>query len=683
MVVLVNLSFARQAFGFFYLMFIPGFLILKLLKLNAIGSLETILFSAGFSIAIVMLVGLFLNIFSPMLSFAGPLSIVPLLIAINVIVLIFSVVAYYKGASFRLFSGKFPKKHLVLTLLLTVPLILSIVGVMLVNLSENNFVLLLMILTISIFVIIGLDPCEKFPKNLYAFMVFILSISLLYHGSLVSNHIVGFGSDSHVEHFVFRNTLNHAYWDLANPFKGSLGLGRMHSMLSITILPVIYSVILNMDPTWVFKIIYPIIFSFVPLCLFWTWRRYIGEKLAFASVFLFVAQETFYTEMLGLNRQMIAELFFVLLVLLTVDRAIKPVNRFLCFAILSFGLVVSHYGLSEIFLFFISVALLSLLVFRKNTQQLTVSMVILFFVIMFAWYLYISNASVFSSILEFSDYVYRQLSDFFNPASRGETVLRGLGLEPPPTVWNAVSRVFAYITEALILIGFVGLIAKCVKPNYCREYYAFTLIAMGFLGALIVVPGLAETLNMTRFYHVLLFFLAPLCTLGAEVVVKMIFRQRKSFIALILLISVLIPYFLFQTSFIYEIVGSTSWSLPLSGYRMGTRKQLKYGVITDQEVLAAKWLSQNTDKEHTVYGSFLLPFVSFGFVDLDSLRALTNVTRVGADSFVYLGKVNVIDEVVVVNYVWNTSDIYHSTLRFLGCIYSSGSCEVYKSTLGP
>ncbi len=44
---------ARQVVGFLYLTFIPGFVILKLLKQDDLGLAETALFSVGLSIAFV------------------------------------------------------------------------------------------------------------------------------------------------------------------------------------------------------------------------------------------------------------------------------------------------------------------------------------------------------------------------------------------------------------------------------------------------------------------------------------------------------------------------------------------------------------------------------------------------------------------------------------------------------
>ncbi|MHA1834599.1 MAG: hypothetical protein ACTSV7_11510, partial [Candidatus Baldrarchaeia archaeon] len=48
--ILLNIPVARQVIGFIYLTFVPGFIIIKLLKLK-LSRLETVLFSVGFSIA--------------------------------------------------------------------------------------------------------------------------------------------------------------------------------------------------------------------------------------------------------------------------------------------------------------------------------------------------------------------------------------------------------------------------------------------------------------------------------------------------------------------------------------------------------------------------------------------------------------------------------------------------------
>ena len=96
------------------------------------------------------------------------------------------------------------------------------------------------------------------------------------------------------------------------------------------------------------------------------------------------------------------------------------------------------------------------------------------------------------------------------------------------------------------------MLLRKVNIRWEIEHYLFTVIAMALLGAIIVLPGLAGTLNMTRFYHIVLFFLAPLCVVGVEFLVHSVIRQKKELAVSILLLVVLVPYFLFQTNFVYE-----------------------------------------------------------------------------------------------------------------------------------
>jgi len=73
---LFDIPIARQVLGFCYFTFLPRFIILKLLKVNKLNKVETILFSVGLSIAFLMIVGLLINEFSFVLGFPQPLSLV-------------------------------------------------------------------------------------------------------------------------------------------------------------------------------------------------------------------------------------------------------------------------------------------------------------------------------------------------------------------------------------------------------------------------------------------------------------------------------------------------------------------------------------------------------------------------------------------------------------------------------
>jgi len=278
----------------------------------------------------------------------------------------------------------------------------------------------------------------------------------------------------------------------------------------------------------------------------------------------------------------------------------------------------------------------------------------------------------------------QQLNDFFNPKSRGEMVLRGLGLEPPPTIWNMLSRMFAYLTEALIAIGFIGLITKRRKAHLDIENFIFTTLSVAFLVALILIPGLANTLNMTRFYHILLFFLAPLCLLGAETIIGFIRKPNIKTGSSVLIIMVLVPYFLFQTNFVYEVVKTDIWSVPLGKYRMeAVRLRGMFGYLDCYRVFGAQWISSNVAVGQVQIYSDLWSkdeLRCYGLVYLGYIQRISNVTEIKSNDVVYLNSLSVIDEITVGSpqLLWNTSELH--SLGNLSKIYSNGGSEIYKNT---
>jgi uncharacterized membrane protein len=682
--VFLDIPVARQIVGFVYFTFVPGFIAVKLLRMNELDRLEMILFSIGFSLAFLMIGGLVINAFGLASGFLEPLSLMPLMIVLNVTILVGVILAYLRKDDVRLFGDLRLGLPPISVLIISLP-IFGIIGAIWVTIHGNNLILLAMIAVIALIFVTGITFRKVFPSKAYAIAILAIALFLLYQSTFISRNLVSFGSDIANELFLSQSTQNHAFWSSASLFPGNEGYGRMYSMLSVTILPAVYSILLNMDLTWVFKIVYPLILSLVPLGLYQLWQSMLGKKRAFIAAFLLMAQATFYTEMLGLARQVIAELFFVLLLIVLFNKKIKPLNRAICFMVFSIALVTAHYALAEIFLFFISLTLIYFIISRHQGRRISGLLVVFFFVTMFSWYIYISGSATFNSLVDFGNYVSGQLGNFFNPSSRGPTVLLGLGLEAAPTLWNTISRAFAYLTEALIVLGIIGLITRKIDVQFEREYSVFTLAAFAFLIALIAVPGLANTLNMARFYHILLFFLAPMCVLGAEFLFQLIHKRRIKIGASILLVVVLVPYFLFQTGFVYEITGTQSFSLPLSKHRMDAFfLRWNVGYFDDSEVFGALRMSRNVDVNSSrIYADAASNGLLISYIYAGDIEVLSNVTVLSQNSLIYLNKANLVDNVALgPDYLWNTTSI-SQTLSFTDNVYSNGGCEIYQNVTMP
>jgi uncharacterized membrane protein len=310
---------------------------------------------------------------------------------------------------------------------------------------------------------------------------------------------------------------------------------------------------------------------------------------------------------------------------------------------------------------------------KKPSANLHLSLIILFFVAMFGWYIYTSGAVVFNSFLDFGGHVSSQLGDFFNPYARGETVLTGLGLVQSPSTLNTISRGFAYVTQFFIIFGIMAQIKKKTRFQFEREYMIFSLIAVILLAALTIVPGFANTLNMTRFYHIILIVLAPFCIIGMWAFVKIVFKHEKQLPVLLLVIAILVPYFLFQTNFIYEVTKTDSWSIPLSKHRMDPlRLYGELGFIDSYSVYGAQWYSRNVPYERNSIADMGLytSLIAYGLVHRGHVRELVNETILNPNEFVFLSYISFID-----------SNVTRNTLTMMqietSVIYSNGGSEVH------
>jgi uncharacterized membrane protein len=117
-------------------------------------------------------------------------------------------------------------------------------------------------------------------------------------------------------------------------------------MLSVTILAPILSIIPKIDLTWTLKVVYPILFSMVPLGLYDIFRKQTNSKIAFLSSFIFISFFAYYMEMVALARQEIGEIFLILLVMVMISDELDYMRRSIFFIVFGASLAVSHYGLA-------------------------------------------------------------------------------------------------------------------------------------------------------------------------------------------------------------------------------------------------------------------------------------------------------------------------------------------------
>ena len=694
----LHIPFLRQFIGFFYLTFIPGIIILRILKLHELDSLETILYAVGLSLASLMFSGLLLNTLYPLFSLSKPISLIQLLITISGVVILLCVICYKRDSDF------FAESYINLKDILSLPALFlyllpffTILGTYSVKYRNSNFLLMFMVVLIALIVFfIGFDIF--IPKKLYSLAIFLISFSLLFHNALISNYLWGW--DIHFEYYYSNLVLKNLIWNSAT-------YGNVNAMLSIVMLAPIYSFITGLSLTWVLKILYPLIFSLVPLGIYRIFQKQIGDKIGFLSVFFCVSFFTFYTEMLALARQQIAELFLILIILLIIDKKMIKMKRSMLYIIFSFSIIVSHYGISYIFMVLLIFVWSLFYLFTKYKSKeikgdINSKFVLLYVILTLAWYMYISNSSTLSTIVhigsQISDSVY---NDFLNPVNaesinrkeriEGAYILMSQSISP----LHEMGKYIHLISQFFMVVGITIVLLKRSRVKFENEYIAFSFGNFLILLASLSIPYFASSLNTTRLYQITLIFLAPFAVIGGITVFNLIsnivlrsWNKHPDRSSLKIMFMFFIIYFLFNSGFVYEIAKDNPESISLSQETIKNYANVEVkanfytSFIPEQDYFGAMWLSKTRNYKMNLNMDLSRKnnlFVSYGDQGLYSILS-KSPNKIFRGSYIYTGYLNNVEKIMVgpkYKRYWYITEI-SPFLEKSNKIYTNNVSVIYK-----
>ena len=531
----VSIPIVQPLIGFVYLTFVPGILVLAALRLRNLDVVEAVLYTVGLSVTVVLSVGLVANVIFNASNTIKPFSLLAVTSSVSFVVLLLCAVAYYRNRTHPkpLFTAEM-SVPLTPTLFLCIIPFLAVFSTYLVNTyNVDAGQLLLWLLLCVVVLLIAFD--KVIPSKLYPLAVFVIALSLLFQYTLISAWITG--ADIQTEWFLANIVLNMGVW---NPSLFS----QYNGMLSVVALAPIYSLITSLSLIWVFKIIYSAVFALVPVGLYQIFRRQLNDKAAFLSCFFFVSFAPFYIQMTTLARQEVAELFFVLLILLIVSKEMNQRIQSALFIAFGVSLVVSHYGLFYITLFFLFAMWFVLTVAARvggsnlsppylrtkikihqdkqittpsprssPTSVVTIVTAAVLFIASTAWYFYTAQGTVPQQVVSLGSHIAGSISDLFSPtySEAANVVTQG----PLPGILHRANAYVNYLNVFFILAG-VCLTVFLKKLRFKLEfsYVVLAAIASGYLIANVAVPYLGAALDWTRVFQITLFFLAPFLAIG-------------------------------------------------------------------------------------------------------------------------------------------------------------------------
>jgi uncharacterized membrane protein len=512
----------------------------------------------------------------------------------------------------------------------------------------------------------------------FQILVWSVSLSLLLSSASFSEYLWGW--DIQREFAVFQQVSRTGLWNPGNDF-------FYNSAISISILPTIVWAVSGLGGQEVFKFIYPLVFSIVPVMLYRIYRQVLSPKSAFLSTYLFMSYWPFYTVLIEMGKQEIGEVLLILLFLVFLSAITRKVSGAAVALTLSAGLVISHYTLSYIYLGFAAFSILCSRITRRVIAAWSLMPMLICAVMAFAWYSFVAGGSAVMILTRSLSIVVQGIvRDFFDPASRPLVALQAAGLSPViPGFLHDLYRATNYMVQICIVVGFVVFVRKRNKSLAERKMLPLMTVALVFLGAAVVLPFFGG-IPFSRVYHISLLFASPCFIIGAELLESW---SRRAYNALshnllffrlpfssrgkmVVAATILLSYFLFTSGWVWAVSLDRPTSVVFDGKRMANYPEdiyvVSYYSMVDlrTDVNGAFWLKWYGEDVHlcsdyisvnhvlTAYGEFnyslshLYPKSSLfhycdlrkSYVFLSELNMLHGIgldleDRIGGSMFIY------------------------------------------------
>lgn len=660
----LNIPILRQFFGFLTTTFLSGFLILRFLKKRNLNLIDNFLFSVSLSLAVLIFTGVLLNALLPLFSPLKPLTFAPLVITTLSLPLALLLLKHRRDLA----ESRIPMMNCILTRvsfgeILFFSCILLLVFINVIGaIYTKTIVLLATTAIMALFFMISMF----LPRRYHYFLVFVISVSLLFQTSLISRHLMGW--DIFAEYHVFKVVEINGQWKPPGAVLTFSVTEIMNSVVSTTILPTVYSVVLGLDGELVLKIIYPFLFSLVILFLYRMFNLQFHKSVAIVATLFFVSNSmSFYgLEALSLAREMIGYLFFAALVLSLINGELQQENKRVFFIIFSTCMVLSHYSISFIFL---GQAVFAYLYskLRRHKTALSLGLVLLFAAVIFLWYLYVACPPINKMNEVIHRITQRFTSDFLESHSRLPPAYENLSPAKETSLVGIVHKVLIYVTHGFIVIGAFIILFKPQRIAFNNDFHAFTIFSLLILSACLVIPNLAPAYNFSRFYRVSMLFLSPLFVFGGVYLLRLIRRISNPFmqwfgalnvkhLEMQLLALIIVVFFVFRVGFVNNITGEYPISYSLDFERKKTSGNIAvlydlYSVsVTDQEVSSAVWLSKYMNRTFIIYcdsNAYYHILHAYAIIGFNEMIGLHKNITLPSHSYCYLTYLNTQMDLIV------------------------------------
>lgn len=700
--IFLDIPYFRQILPFILLTFVPGLLMIQILKLNHINIVEKIALSVGLSLILVTFTGMVTNYIFFSLK---PLDLSNILIIFNILLVILLFLGYLinRAPPINISGVKFPKHNSYEKVVLIVAVLLptlSMLGTFLVKMNGNYVLLYLMIFLIPTLVIFMSITNRNFKEKYYLISIFSISFSLILAYTLISNYI--YGTDSHTEFYFYKTIVDSGKWHL-NVFT-TIHQKPLSSCLIISIFPAVYQIISRFpDPTLLFKLIFVLPLSLIPLIVYQISKTYNNKEIySFLAAIFVISAISFYSQTEA-YRTYIAVLFFALAIMVFLSPNLNNMVKKLLFIIFTIGIIVSHYSSGYVFFFIMlsSVIIIQCIKFIikikklntsnetnsslfNKTEFISVGLLILSFVIMFVWYSQITGTA-FDSGINYLVKTLGRLNDFFIMESRDPTIYQAMGstLSNAPliryinffTSWASIGFIAVGILTALISMLNFKMLKRKLKLNSSSminlDFLGLSISSFVIMVAAVILPFVLVFYSLPRLYYFLIVILSIFFILGGKIIAKNL-KVKKPYI---LILVILIPILLSNIGITPQFFGAPNSILLNPSDNINNTYY-----VYDSEAYGAAWIGNYRDLNNKFYtdSRAAARIVSIGLIPRENI---IEISKYGYSGYTYLSYYNIKQGEL---YFWkyttigDTYDIkeYSDIFDQKNRVYDSGNSEI-------
>ncbi|MDO9626630.1 MAG: DUF2206 domain-containing protein [Methanobacteriaceae archaeon] len=382
--------------------------------------------------------------------------------------------------------------------------------------------------------------------------------------------------DIHYQYYSASLVLNNNIWNYNLP-------SDANSLITVVLLGPIYSFLTETSLIWIYKIVYPFLFSFVPLGIYYLVKdQFNSSKIAYFSAFVFMFYYGFFKDMI--DKQFIAEIFLILILIVLLSKNSKLRNILIIPFVLMLPL--THYGVSYIFLICLIPTAIILFAFKEK-EQVSITIIIFAAVSIISWHIYTSEGSVFTNIISIGNHITSSITDIIaNPETR--TGAAYLTKQTPSLVW----AIYKIMNASLLFFMAVGTIKLCLSllnsgKKFVKSKF-YSIISIIFVFFIVFQIFSNSSLGMDRGLQISLVVLSPLIVIGFIQTVfylKKVIRIKNinlntnfNILAIFLCI-----FFIFSSGLANFSVGD---NLP---YSVNLNKNSEWHVYSPSEVAGIKW----------------------------------------------------------------------------------------------